>query len=125
MRRGMTLIEVLVSITILSLGLVSGMNCLVTALASNQRAAHLALATALAQNAVENQRSSGNLTSSTTNIGDATLPNGQITVTVSDYNTALNLKRLLVAVKWRGTRGEWDSYKMDTVVYIRDKHVGG
>jgi len=125
MRQGVTLVEVLVSVTILALGLVSGVNCLATALSCNQRADHLAIATALAQSEVETQRSSGNLSSSTTVIGNPLLPNGQLTDTVTDYNTALNCKRLQVTVKWRGRRGQWENIGLDTIVFLRAKHVGG
>jgi len=124
-REGFTLIEMLVSILILSIGVIAGALCLSLALTCNLRANRIALATELAQNTIESQRSLGDLTTSTTNLGDARLPGGQIATLVSEYDVQLKLKRLRVTVSWTGTKGRQESVVLETIVSKRQKHVGG
>jgi len=115
----------LVSITILSIGLIAGSLCLSVALTSDLRANRIALATELAQNVIENQRSLGDLTSLTTEVRDTRLPGGLLETLVSDYNAQLKLKRLRVTVSWIGKAGQRESVMLETIVSKRQKHVGG
>ena len=122
---GVTLVEVLVSIVILGIGLVGVVNCLNAALISNRRASRISLATAIAQNAIENMRSSGDLLSSQVALGDTQFPAGMLTVTVTDFDVQLRLKRVRVNVSWNGLRGGVEKVSLDTIISQRMKHVGG
>jgi prepilin-type N-terminal cleavage/methylation domain-containing protein len=129
-QRGLTLIECLVSIGILSLGLIAVCGALAAALASNQKASQMQLATAVAQDAMEEMRSRG--------FGSITyyefppvqpvpgLHGGTRKVEIEDsYGGCERLKRAAVTVLWRGTNGHTQQVRLETIVGNRAGHTHG
>ncbi len=124
-RRGITLIEILVSVVILGIGLVAVAACLSTALLTNLRANRIALATEIAQSEIERQRSDGDLVAYSTALNHQLLPNGRLTVLVADYNAQMKLTQLTARVTWQGHRARREDVTLVTVVSKRAKHTGG
>ncbi len=122
---GITLIEVLVSVTILSIGLIGVANCFTAAVLSNKKASRIALATAVAQSTIENMRGSGNLEEIDEALNDPALPEGRVSVQVSDYQPQWALRQVTVEVVWRGYRSRTESVRLETIVSRRAKHTGG
>ncbi|MHB9131394.1 MAG: type IV pilus modification PilV family protein [Armatimonadota bacterium] len=127
---GFTLVELLVSIVILSVGILGVVQCLYAALYTNMKANRIALATAVAQSEIENQRSLGVFTGTSSALNDSQLPGGQLDVTVFDYTVsnpkstiAITLKKLKVDVSWIGNRPTVREHVvLETVVSNRSKH---
>ncbi|HOF89462.1 MAG TPA: prepilin-type N-terminal cleavage/methylation domain-containing protein [Armatimonadota bacterium] len=124
--RGITLLELLVSIVILAIGLLAAIQAMNAALLTTQHANRLALATMLAEAAIEELRSSGDLVSWSEELNEPLLPDGQRHVTVANYGAAkLNLRRVTVEVRWTGRRTQTETVRLETVVAIRTRHHGG
>lgn len=124
-QRGVSLVEVLVSVVILGIGLVSVSACLSTALLSNLRANRIAVATEVAQSEIERLRSLGDLTPYSTALNNPLLPGGRLTVLAATYNATLKLTKLTVRVTWTGNRTHQENVTLVTIVAKRAKHVGG
>ncbi|MHB0935846.1 MAG: type IV pilus modification PilV family protein [Armatimonadota bacterium] len=122
-RRGFTLVEMLVSILILAIGLVGGSLCLSLALTCNLRANRIALATEKAQSEIESQRSEGDLQEKHESIDDPLLPNGYLDADLGTRNENDNTQPLSVEVSWNGKNRQRESVKLETIVYIREKHM--
>lgn len=143
--RGLSLVECLVSIVVVSLGLLAVVQCLYAALLTNQRSNRIALASAVAQQEIEDIRSlsvagyiaqkqseaaSGTVTVTTVNgvtiiagrPADPLLLKGTQTVTINDYtdNTtpAINnrLKTVTSTVTWLGNNTKTESVRLTTVM---------
>jgi prepilin-type N-terminal cleavage/methylation domain-containing protein len=129
-QRGLTLIECIVSIGILSFGLIAVSGSLTGALVSNQKASHIELATATAQDTIEEMRSRGfgsityqEFPASQTVDG---LHSGTRTVQIEDsYGGHARLKRVVVTVSWRGQNGGIQRVSIETIVGNRSNHTHG
>jgi prepilin-type N-terminal cleavage/methylation domain-containing protein len=129
-QRGLTLIECLVSISILSFGLIAVSGSLTGALVSTQKASHIELATATAQDAIEEMRSRGfgsvtyqEFPASQTVDG---LHSGTRTVQIEDsYGGHVRLKHVVVTVSWRGQNGGIQCVSLETIVGNRSNHTHG
>lgn len=129
-QQGFTLVEMLVSVLILAIGLVAGALCLSLALTCNLRANRIALATEVAQSEIERQRSEGVVESfekpveDPRNPGhdDPRLPQGFIRADGGSKG-ADNTQSLSVEVSWSGKHQQKESVKLETIVYIREKHM--
>lgn len=133
--RGFTLIECLVSIVLLSIGLVGVIGTLTAALIANQRASDTQLAGAIAQTTIEEMRSLGfgNVTYDDfpATATSATLPDlaelhgAQRTIAIVDsYGGNSRLKKVTVTVSWRGRNGQNSSVMTETIVTNRTGHLG-
>jgi prepilin-type N-terminal cleavage/methylation domain-containing protein len=129
-QRGLTLIECLVCLGILSLGLVAVAGALTAALISNEKASQIQLATAVAQDLIEEMRSRG--FGAVTYDGfpaTASVPglhSGTRTVLIEDgYTGSPRLKHVTINVTWRAPNRSDAHIKMDTVIGNRGGHVKG
>jgi prepilin-type N-terminal cleavage/methylation domain-containing protein len=127
---GFTLIECLISIVILAIGLTGVSGCLTAALLSNKTASRLQLATATAQDTIEDMRSRGfggitevDFPASAT---VSSLPGGQRTIEITDsYQGNDRLKHIAVEVSWRTSSQATNKVRLETIVSNRTGHVGG
>jgi len=127
---GLTLVECLVSIAILGLGLVAVSGALTAALLSNQKAAQIELATAVAQDTLEEMRSRGfgSVTYDEFPTVEAVtgLHGGTRRVEIEDaYRGDARLKRAAVTVTWRAANGAAASVRLETVISNRGGHTPG
>ncbi len=128
-KAGFTLIELIISIVILGIGLVGVVGCLTAALVSNQKASRTQLATAIAQDTIEDMRSRGfgvidytNYPASQTVSG---LPQGSETVAITDaYGGDARLKKVSVEVSWGSTNASTSRVRLETIVSNRAHHSG-
>jgi prepilin-type N-terminal cleavage/methylation domain-containing protein len=126
---GFTLVECLVAIVILAIGLTGAAECLSTALLANQKASRIQLATATAQDTIEDMRSRGfgRITEEEFPASESvpSLPSGQRTIEIIDsYNGNDRLKHISVTVSWRSRHGIVSRVHMGTIVSNRTGHVG-
>ncbi|MHB9026027.1 MAG: type IV pilus modification PilV family protein [Armatimonadota bacterium] len=126
---GISLIEILISVLILAIGLIAVVNCVYIALATSLKAYRLDQATAIAESKIELLRSTGaacvDTTTTTTNLNDANIPNGQISYTITTYNALLNIHKVVVVVTWTGAGQKEDSVRIETLVGDRARYIGG
>ncbi|HEX2950178.1 MAG TPA: prepilin-type N-terminal cleavage/methylation domain-containing protein [Armatimonadota bacterium] len=139
-RRGLTLIELLVSCFILAVGLVGLSQLYITAMWSYQKARYMSLATQRAQyelERVENfkfnvMQNSANLINdsvypaaagySTLSAGNGVqfsmndLPNGRGTITVSHFNNQANLLRVDIQISWKEPRQTVSPIRISTLL---------
>ncbi len=128
--QGFTLIECLVSVVILGMGLVGVVGCLTVALLSSKKASRIQLATAIAQDTIEDMRSRGfgsidyDEFPSTTEVPE--LPGGVKTVEIyDDFDGDPRLKRVVVEVSWRSSASNTARCRLETVISNRTEHAGG
>ncbi len=129
-QRGFTLIECIVSIGILGLGLVAVSGGLTAALISNRKASHSELATAVAQDTIEEMRSRGfgaiDLVEFPASSPVDGLSGGVRTVEIADaYGSNPRLKKVTVIVSWRTPGNHTASVRLETVVGNRQGHTHG
>ena len=129
-QRGLTLIECLVSIGILAFGLIAVSGALTGALVSNQKASQIELATATAQDTIEEMRSRGFgsviYDEFPENQSVPGLIGGARTVEIEDsYGGHVRLKRAVVTVSWRAQNGGTQSVRLETIIGNRANHTHG
>ena len=104
--RGMSLVEVLVSVVIFGIGIVATAQCLLCGFFLSRTATQTGTAMLYAQAAMENIISVGSPGSgsvTTTSITDQNLPAGaKQTITIVTYLSTLNLVEITVDVSWKG-----------------------
>lgn len=127
--RGLTLIECLVSVVILGIGLVGVAGCLTSALLINKKASDIQLATAIAQDTIEDMRSRGCGSITYEDFPAvsevAELPRGVKTIEITDaYGGDARLKRVRVDVSWRAPNASTAHVRLETVVSNRTQHTG-
>lgn len=124
--RGVSLIEILISVVVLSLGLIAVVNCIHLALVTSLKAYRIDQATAIAESKIEFLRSTGeaNVNKTVTEpLTDTNIPHGQVTYEITDYNTSLHLKKLRVTVTWSGSRTHQESVEIITLVGDRARYT--
>jgi type IV pilus assembly protein PilV len=126
---GFTLIEVMVSVVILGIGLVGVVGCLTAALTTQQKASQIRLATAIAQDTIEDMRSRGFGTityddfPATSAVDD--LHGGTQTIAITDnYRNDSRLKHVTVTISWRAPGGRTARVSLETAISNRTQHVG-
>jgi prepilin-type N-terminal cleavage/methylation domain-containing protein len=129
-QRGLTLIECLVSIAILSFGLIAVSGALTGSLVSNKKASQIELATATAQDTIEEMRSLGfgSVIFSEFPASQAVpgLIGGIRTVEIEDsYQGHARLKHVVVIVSWRAQNGGTQRVRLETVIGNRANHTHG
>jgi Tfp pilus assembly protein PilV len=123
---GVSLIEVLISVVILGFGLLASVQAMNAALLTTQHSNRVALATTLAEAAVEEMRGTGDYASGTEDLDVPLLVNGQRVITVENYdNNSLYLRKVTVLVSWTGRHGQTEHVQVQTVIGIRNRHAGG
>ena len=121
---GLTLVEVLVAVSILSIAIVVYTDVVLMASNSTKKASNLTIATRAAgdQIAVYQDTDASTLTNGTTTSSVAGLVNGSMTVVISapgSASSATNLKQVDVTVTWSGQGGTnllGGRVKMTTIV---------
>lgn len=124
---GFTLIETLASVMILGLGLVGVAGALYAALLSNQKASDVQLATAVAQDTVEDMRSQGFGAITLENFPASSAVDGlhqgtRDIVITSPYDGNTRLKYVRVSVSWRGRQGGTPHVVLESVIANRPDH---
>jgi prepilin-type N-terminal cleavage/methylation domain-containing protein len=127
--RGFTLAECLVAVVILGVGLVAVVGCLTAALLTGQTANHTAVATAAAQDTLEEMRSRGfgsiSYAEFPASSPVAELRQGQRTVEITDsYKGDSRLKKVKVDISWRSRGATTSHVRLETVVSNRAGHRG-
>jgi type II secretory pathway pseudopilin PulG len=128
------LIECLVSIVILSIGLVGVAGTLTAALITNQKASDSQLAAAIVQATIEEMRSLGfgsvtyeefPATATFVQVFDlVNLHGGTRTIAITDsYGGDARLKHVTVTVSWRGRNGQNCSFSAETIITNRGGHT--
>ena len=127
---GFTLIECVVCIGLLGLGLVAVSGGLTAALLSNQKASHIELATAVAQDTIEEMRSRGFGAIDLVEFPASSPVDGLIggvrtTEIVTAYDGDPRLKKVTVTVSWRTPGNHTERVRLETVVGNRQGHTHG
>ena len=128
-RAGLTLVECLVAVWVLGIGLVGVVGCLTAALLGTQKASDTELATAIAQDTIEDMRSRGfgSVTYEEFPASEAVsgLHSGTRAITITDdYGGNSRLKRVAVSVSWRGRVGANARVSLETLISNRAGHSG-
>ena len=118
--KGMTLIEVIMSLLIVGLILVVYFVLLPNGLEAGKKASNTSIGLAAAERKVEELRgmSFQDLTDGTQNFEVADLLQGSGTVTVAPYPTAVsnNLKKVTVTISWKGTGRTSGQVKLSSLI---------
>lgn len=123
---GITLVEVLIAIITLGFGVLASVQAMNAALLATQHANRLALATTLAEAAIEDIRGSGDIVPADEQLDVPLLVNGRRTVTVTNYGaTNLNLRRVTIDVTWTGRHEQTERVRLETIIAVRTRHAGG
>ena len=125
--RGMTLVECLVAIVILSIGLIGVVGCLTAALVTNHSASDVELASSIAQDTIEDMRSRGfgSITYGEYPATSAvpTLHSGVQTISITDnYLGNARLKRVSVDISWHTMNNSTSHLRLETAVGNRARH---
>jgi prepilin-type N-terminal cleavage/methylation domain-containing protein len=129
-RQGLTFIECIVALVILGVGIVGVVGCLTAALISNQKASDLQLATAIAQNTIEDMRSYGFGSVTYDDFPETSevpeLHGGQRAIVITDnHNGEERLKKVEVTVSWRSRNNQQTArVYLETVIGNRATHTG-
>lgn len=108
-QKGVTLIELLISIAVIGIAIISIYLALIYGIKVSQKAKYLSLSYQIANTEIEtirntpfsnliNQTNGAMLSNSTANL--AKLKNGQGTLTISDYNSDSKIKEITVKITW-------------------------
>jgi prepilin-type N-terminal cleavage/methylation domain-containing protein len=125
--RGVTLVECLVSIVILGVGLVGVVGCLTAALVTNRCASDTDLATAIAQDAIEDMPSRGfgsiDYDEFPQTSPVSALHGGVQTIEITDnYLGNPRLKRVSVDLAWHSPNNSTSHVRLETAVGNRARH---
>lgn len=119
-RRGITLVECLVSIVIFGIGILGAAQCLLAAYSMTRLSQQDGLATLYAQEQLENVISLGvsSTGTSTLNITDPAFPQKKLSVvtTTTAFGTGTNLNQVTVTASWRSTRAKMRNVILETVM---------
>lgn len=116
-QRGLTLVEVMLTVFILALSAMMLAAIYPSAQISRMKAVHYTYATSLAEQKIEELKSAGYasvLVGSPATVAISELPNGSETVAISQY--APNIKKVEVSITWEGYRMVGGSVSLATFI---------
>jgi len=119
-QQGFTLLEVLVTIVILSIGLLGTAGLTTGVIRGNHFSKNLTSATAAAQTQLEAVKSGGYAYAVAANFLDDTVTMGGMsftrTTTITDGSPAANMKKISVVVNWTDSNGTARSVTLETIL---------